>query len=392
MLRNDPRVLFSLFDQMVWSVGNLILSASVAFSADNSSQFGSYAVSMAIGLTLISLVIARFIEPISAEGLSKDTSVKKCFSDIAGICLSVSIAILVLVWVVSATWFDNFYIFIVALSLCIVVLAECFRGILIATKTPLVALKFDVTWLFVQLLLFAALFYFKADTTSTLLLAWALASLVALGLYANFMTPSLSRMKQLWKKSALHGVQFTVEVLLTRAPLQLLVGIVGLVLGSSEAGLFRLVQLVFAPLNSFLVGLRQACIPVLRNKSVKIAYLPIVFGAVAALYFALMLPISSIIYKWVGWDVMPQTITTAGFGFGRIMFAITLGYVVFSRIGDFKKLSLKPRFVISILTLTAALIGMQVFGNLSAAIWGASLGAMVGNIYFHYSLVKNIRS
>lgn len=370
-------------DQALWSGGNLAVSAFTAAAASSAGSFGAFAIAMSIGLTSIGLFVALIVEPFAAgiHGVNFDLPSGLLFATkyaLRSAALSMIIAVtlgLVLDELVLAA--------VVGAAASAVLFVEAARGLALADGNSRVYLRIDVTWVALQLLLsIGAVVALDEVPMLFFVSAWGIGAAVAATASILRLVGAPPHGTTVESGDAFRsGRQFALELILTRLPAQLVLVLLGAIAGTSAAGIFRVVQLIFAPLNTAVTGIRLGLMPMVRRTPKKFTSLWKAMGFAALVYLLAAIPTGLKIGQLLGWEESPSLELIAFFGSGRIFFAATVGALMLIRVSQDGGLSLSPRTATALLSLVFSTAGAW-WQQAEGAALGLAIALFVGMLLF----------
>lgn len=259
------RVAWGVADQVVWSLGNVLVALLVVRVAAP-DQFGAFTLALALYIMVLGIGRSFGSEPLlvrfsQSSPLQLTAAARQC----AGLSLLLGLwaggaAIAAGILIPSPLGSALRSLGIVLPGLC---LQDSLRFVLIAKgRTPRAVVN-DLIWVGLQV---AALVYVSRHgqpSTARIVLSWGLSGSLAaaLALWQAGLLPQL-RQSRAWLSYHWDlGSRFAGEFAAIQGSLQLTMYTVGLAAGLAELGALRAAHIAFGPVGMVVAGLRMAIVP-----------------------------------------------------------------------------------------------------------------------------------
>jgi O-antigen/teichoic acid export membrane protein len=249
----------SLADQLVSSVGNIVLTLLVAHTL-SLTEFGTYALILAAYQVWVSFGQALVGEPLLVlSGRLTPTMVR------GAMAVSVLLGLLALpvVGLVALSGHASTALVVVGLLMPGLLLQDGLRYVAFAAARPAVALLSDLIWTLGQLGATAVLLARHEGTVPALVLAWGLPSLVgaASTMIALRLVPAPRAARGWITATRRLTPQYLGEAVTNLGAFQVVLYLTGLLAGVAAAGQLRIIQVIFGPVHVAVAAARAFGIP-----------------------------------------------------------------------------------------------------------------------------------
>lgn len=377
------RVGWGVGDQAISSLTNFFMGILVARTV-SPTDFGAF--SLAFAAYVLALVVSRGLtgEPLVVRhSHTSDADWRAATAGSAGLATAFAFAAAVVVLVLAAIVGGRLGEAFLALAIVLpgLLVQDVYRYAFVARGVPMHAFICDLTW--AAILLPALILLGGGPGTSLALpiLVWGASALISagVGMALGRILPSLRRARAWFSESRHLGLRYATEALISQAPFQVMLFVLGSVAGLSAAAALRGAQLLLGPIGMLIIGLSIVGVPegvrLSRSRGARglrspAALLSLGTASITLVWgLALTLLPADIGEKllgetWVGASAVLVPITFAWIG-NALAFGATVGLRV---LADSRR-SLRAR---------SADASAQMIGGVTGALVGAAFGAAFG--------------
>ena len=376
-------IVLSVADQGVRSLVSFVLVFLVAIVSSGPGEYGVVALCLTSGLVLAGIVLSFLVEPY-ASGVQGDKFSTSSLVLNTWLSMLVGCAMILVVSILIGMIMGDIYVGLLSgFAVASMALIDYFRVSFLASKKINYTFTLSAVWF---LTLGTSLFFvhqFWLLSVNSVLIIVSLASWsIYFCILIIFVFCSKNNIKSKKHEFAAESSQFAKEYALTRTPVHIVLLIVGLVGGASDAGILRLIQTMYSPFNTVLVGLRQGLVPLYRRSSVSVMrWVPLLLFVLGLFYLVFLWLGKEYIYGILNWDVLPKNRDLLLFGINQMFVGATIGCVIMLRISNQKSSSFRPRLLSALAILACGGSG-AVLGGGEGAIVGLLLGSIVSFVLF----------
>ncbi len=403
-LRRAPAMLGPL-SQAITSVSNVVMMLAAA-SALTPALFGVFALVQSAALVVEGLIRAALGETMAVAGATQSRARRHGIVTVALSLALVAAAVGVLV----AGLFLNGRIagLTIAVAVGIVprVAADCARLVAFAVHTPATAVAIDAVWFGVQVAFMAVALALGMARPEAAVWAWAVGAGVAalVGARLLHLTPVIGAGRDGWAWLAEHRTlakAYAGEFLMVSASTQAVLWPVALITTTETVATLRGAQLIFGPVATLVLGLRNALTPQAtsllgRGDETGFARLAIGASGGAGLVALVNVVVFLVLPDAYGRAILGQSwplvaAIVVPYGLSRVLFSGYIGPLIVLRVRTMTAAGIRLRTVASLLGMGAMLGGVALGGAQTAA-WLLLFAAAITLVLYSAAAVPTFRS
>lgn len=260
--RVATRTTWGVLDQLMWSLGNVVLTILVASSVSG-AEFGRFSAAFAIVLVVAGSAGALCFEPLvmlDAEDRGRSQPVVLRMAAAIGVGSGLLMAAASVVFTSLAD-----VMLLLALGLPVYVVMEVLRGTLNYSGHTKLLFELDALWTALSILFLLAGRQVEA-TTGVLGLLWCAAALPSIAIGIRCTRPRSSQTRENVLPTTMRfGPSFVFEYLVSSGIAQLVPIVVAVAATFEAAAELRLIQVAFGPVTALFAGIRVVAMPQLRD-------------------------------------------------------------------------------------------------------------------------------
>jgi O-antigen/teichoic acid export membrane protein len=384
------RAVWGAGDQAVYSLTNFALTVLVAGSV-GSEAFGAFAAVYVVYTLLLGISEALTAEVlVVVHSASRRRAWRSAVQGAAGCALAlgsvVGLVALLLAGVTSGPLRQALPAF--AILAPAMFLQDLWRFALFACQRPRAALVNDLTWAVVQTAALAALKLTGHATMTSLILGWGAGGVAGaiLGMVQTGILPNPALAWQWFVQHRSFGVRFAGEWGILYGSAQVVLGLVGIVVGLAALGSLKAAQVLFGPLGGLVNGIRLSLIPLaiqVNSRSprrlvgfivVMSCGLALIAGAWTMVVFLLPASLGQALLgaSWPGARAVLPAIAA-----DQIVVAVSLGPLIALRAKQAARTSFRVRAITGTLVLILGTAG-ALSGSALAAASGLAAASVIG--------------